>query len=305
MEILMSKDKFLNSDYKPDENTRQEIEALHKDGESLSDVQLQYADMKNAKLVNADLSDSDLTRSDFSGASLYGVNLEGANLFKASFEGANLKAANMKNCNFLGVDFSGAKLNNVDWGHNNKVINEIEAEDASIKGDKNKALEKYKEAEDIYRALKISLQAQTLGEYTGKMFLREMIVKRKQMTMFSPLRIISKITHIATGYGEKIGNIFYSIIAVIITCALLYGINGVDYQDRNLSFFANDVQEYGYGRTFGNLFYFSVVVFSTVGFGEITPLGLLNKSVMIVEGLIGGIIMSIIMIAIYKQLMDR
>ena len=84
----MSKDKFLNSDYKPDENTKQEIESLHKEGVSLSGVQLQYADMKNVKLVNADLSNANLTRADFSGASLYGVNLEGANLFKASFEGA-------------------------------------------------------------------------------------------------------------------------------------------------------------------------------------------------------------------------
>ena len=50
----MSKDKFLNSDYKPDENTKQEIEALHKEGVSLSGVQLKYADMSNVKLVNAD-----------------------------------------------------------------------------------------------------------------------------------------------------------------------------------------------------------------------------------------------------------
>jgi len=55
----MSKDKFLNPDYKPDENTKQEIEALHKDGESLSGVQLKHADMRSAKLVNADLSNSD------------------------------------------------------------------------------------------------------------------------------------------------------------------------------------------------------------------------------------------------------
>ena len=151
----------------------------------------------------------------------------------------------------------------------------------------------------------MSMQAQTLGEDVGKVFIREMIVKRKQMSKYSPIRIISKIAHISTGYGERIGNIFYSILVALITCALLYGINGVDYQDRNLGFFAEDIQEYGYWRTFGNLFYFSVVVFSTVGFGEITPLGFLNKTVMIVEGLIGGIIMSIIMIAIYKQLMDR
>ena len=128
----MSKDKFLNSDYKPDENTKQEIEALHKEGVSLSGVQLKYADMRSAKLVNADLSNSDLTRSDFSGASLYGVNLEGANLFKANFEGVNLKSTNMRNCNLLGVDFTGAKLNNVDWGEENKVINEIDAENALV-----------------------------------------------------------------------------------------------------------------------------------------------------------------------------
>jgi len=301
----MSKDKFLNSDYKPDENTKQEIEALHKEGVSLSGVQLKYADMSNVKLVNADLSHADLTRADFSGASLYGVNLEGANLFKTNLEGANLKAANLKNCNMLGADFTNSKLNNVDWGDDSKVINEIEAENALVSGDVNTAKEKYNEAEDIYRALKMSMQSQTLGEDVGKVFIREMIVKRKQMPKFSPIRVMSKIAHISTGYGEKIGNIVYSIIAVIITCALLYGINGVDYQDRNLSFFADDIQEYGYLKTFGNLFYFSVVVFSTVGFGEITPVGLLNKTVMIFEGLTGGIITTILIIAIYRQLMDR
>ena len=172
-------------------------------------------------------------------------------------------------------------------------------------GNINTAREKYNESEDIYRALKISLQFQSLGEDTSKMFLREMIVKRKQLARFSPLRFAHKFTHLAFGYGEKIGNILYSILIVLVTCALIYGINGVEYQNRNLSFFAEDIQEYGYMRTLGNLFYFSVVVFSTVGFGEITPLGLLNKSTMIIEGLTGGIITTILIIAIYRQLMDR
>jgi len=301
----MSNNKYLNPEYKPDENTRTEIETLHREGKSLSGVQLQFADMKNAKLVNADLSNSDLTRSDFSGASMYGVNLEGANLFKTNLEGANLKAANLKKCNMLGTDFTNTRFNNVDWGKDNKIINEIEAEEALATGEHNKAMEKFKEAEDVYRALKLSLQSQSLGEDTGKMFLREMIAKRKQLPLLSPLRFAHKFAHLAFGYGEKIVNIFYTILAVLITCALLYGINGVDYQDRNLSFFADDIQDYGYLRTFGNLFYFSVVVFSTVGFGEITPLGLLNKTVMIFEGLTGGIIVAILIIAIYRQLMDR
>ena len=301
----MGENKFFNPDFKPDENTRNEIENLHKEGIPLLGVQLQFADMKNTNLTNANLSNSNLTRADFSGASMYGVNLEGANLFKTNLEGANLKAANMKNCNMLGADFSNTKLNNVDWDEDYKVINEREAEDALSSGDVDTAKEKYRESEDIYRALKITLQKQSLGEDTGEMFLREMIVKRKQLPLFSPLRLAHKFAHFVFGYGEKIGNILYSILTILVTCALIYGINGIDYQDRNLSFFAEDIQEYGYLKTFGNLFYFSVVVFSTVGFGEITPLGLLNKTVMIFEGLTGGIITTIFIIAIYRQLMDR
>tara|TARA_B110000263_G_scaffold95862_1_gene83781 strand:+ start:6541 stop:7443 length:903 start_codon:yes stop_codon:yes gene_type:complete len=300
----MSKEKFLNSDYKPDENTKQEIEDLHKDGKSLSDIQLKFADMKNAKLVNADLSHADLTRADFSGASLYGVNLEGANLFKANFEGANLKAANMKNCNLLGVDLTAAKLNNVDWGDEHKVINEVEAEQAIADGDHQTANDKYKEAEDVYRNLKINLQAQTLGEDVGQVFLREMITKRKQLPMFSPLRIASKIAYLTTGYGEKIGNILYTVIGSIVSCAFLYGIEGVSYGDKLLKF--EGTQSFAEMlNIFGDLFYFSVVVFSTVGFGEILPIGPLGKTLMIFEGLIGGLILAILIIAIYKQLMDR
>ena len=300
----MSKEKFLNSDYKPDENTKQEIEDLHKDGKSLSDIQLKFADMRNAKLVNADLSHADLTRADFSGASLYGVNLEGANLFKANFEGANLKAANMKNCNLLGVDLTAAKLNNVDWGDEHKVINEVEAEQAIADGDHQTANDKYKEAEDVYRNLKINLQAQTLGEDVGQVFLREMITKRKQLPMFSPLRIASKIAYLTTGYGEKIGNILYTVIGSIVSCAFLYGIEGVSYGDKLLKF--EGTQSFAEMlNVFGDLFYFSVVVFSTVGFGEILPIGPLGKTLMIFEGLIGGLILAILIIAIYKQLMDR
>jgi len=300
----MSIDKFLNPDFTPDESTKAEVENLHKEGQSLAGINLKFADMRSAKLVNADLSNSDLTRSDFSGASLYGVNLEGANLFKANIEGVNLKSTNMKNCNLLGVDFTGAKLNNVDWGEEYKVINEVEAEKAVADGDEQTAKDKYQEAEDVYRNLKINLQSQTLGEDVGNVFLREMITKRKQLPLFSPLRIASKIAYLTTGYGEKIGNILYTVIGTIVSCAFLYGIEGVSYGAKLLKF--EGTQSFTEMlNIFGDLFYFSVVVFSTVGFGEILPIGPIGKTLMIFEGLIGGLILAILIIAIYKHLMDR
>ena len=301
----MSKNKFMNSDYQSDENTLQEIEKLHNEGITLSGIYLKYAKMKNAKLVNVDLSGADLTRSDFSGASMYGANLEGANLFKANFEGANLKSANLRNCDFLGADLSNTKLNNVEWGEGYKIINELKAEAALAAGDYKKAKEKYREAEDVYRVLKISLKTQTLGDDVGKFFEREMIVRRKQMPRFTPMRILSKLAHITIGYGEKVGKIIYTILGVIVVCAFLYGIEGVNYQDRILGYWVGDLHEYGLLPTIGNLFYFSVVVFSTVGFGDIVPIGPLGKSIMIFEGIIGGLIIAVLIIALYKQLMDR
>jgi len=301
----MNKDMFMNPDYKPDENTIQNIEKLHDKGVSLSNVHLKHANMQNANLLHVDLSKSDLTRSDFSGASMYGANFEGANLFKTNFEGANLKNANLKNANLLGADFTNAKLNNINWGKNNKVINEIQADKFLKNGNLEKSIEKYKEAEDIYRTLKISLKNQTLGNDVGKVFIREMIVKRKQMAKFSPLRIASKIAHITTGYGEKVGNIFYTALGMIICCALLFGIAGVSYENATLGFFG-DIEKFGgIIHVIGNLLYFSVVVFSTVGFGDIVPINAIGKSIVIVEGLLGTLLLSILIIALYKQLMDN
>ena len=116
---------------------------------------------------------------------------------------------------------------------------------------------------------------------------------------------ISKLAHATTGYGEKVGNIFYTIIWVIITCACAFGIAGVSYQGHILGFFG-DVEYFGNMiNVIGNLLYFSVVVFSTVGFGDIAPINTLGKSVVIFEGLIGSLILSILIIALYRKLMDR
>ena len=81
----MSKNPFMNPDYKANENTKTEIEELHSNGNSLNDIHLKHANMKNATLVNVSMANSDLTRSDFSNASMYGANLEGSNLFKTVF----------------------------------------------------------------------------------------------------------------------------------------------------------------------------------------------------------------------------
>ena len=78
-----------------------------------------------------------------------------------------------------------------------------------------------------------------------------------------------------------------------------------NYNDEIVGFSSDDFQKHGLLNTLGNLLYFSVVVYSTVGFGEILPIGPLGKTVMVFEGIAGGLVLAILIIALYKKTMDR
>ena len=306
----MTKEKYKDPNDIPNGNAAQKIESLYKKNKDVSNLKLNNISLKGVYLVDAKMQNCELEKANFQNASMYGINLSGSNLFKANFENANLKNANLENCNLLGANFNNTQLKNVYWGKDSKLLNELEAEKALSKGDFAVAREKYKEAEDIYRNIKISLQNQTLGDDTGAFFIREMIARRKQFPKFSAARIGSKIIELTTGYGEKLGNIIFTIIGIILFCMMLYGIEGVKYGDpingdRIIGFFSDDLQQYGWLNTLGNLFYFSVVVYSTVGFGEMLPIGPIGKATMIFEGLVGGLVLAILIIALYKKTMDR
>ena len=298
----MNKEKYTSPDYVADSNTHSEIQDLNKNKQDLSNFNLKNAQLNDIYLVDAIMEDCDLSKSNLKNASMYNANLSGSNLFKANLENANLKNSNLEGCNLLGANLNNTKLDGVTWGKGYKVINEIEAEQAYDKGDFEKSKERYREAEEVYRAIKINMQSQTLGDHTGEFFIREMVSKRKQFNKFSMARIGSKIIELTTGYGEKLRNIVFTIIGIIIACMFLYGIQGVSYDDKIIGFFSSD---YNLLTTLGNLFYFSVVVYSTVGFGEMIPIGPLGKTVMIFEGIAGGLVLAILIIALYKKTMDR
>jgi hypothetical protein len=58
------------------------------------------------------------------------------------------------------------------------------------------------------------------------------------------------------------------------------------------------------GEMLYNLLYFSAVVFTTVGFGDITPTGA-SKGVMMLQGLSGQILIALFIVTLYKKLMSR
>lgn len=281
--------------------SREELEIMVKEGGSLAGMDYQGADLKEAHLVGADLSGANLARADLSKAHLYGANLQGADLFKADLKGANLNGTNLQDCNFLGANLDETRMNDATFHRKYIVVNELQAREARKRGDKETERAKLTEARDVYRLLRRALEGQASSKDVGMFFAREMVVTRKLLPLYSPHRWWLKLTDLSFGYGERIGRIITSIVIIILSSALLYGFEGLRYGDA--------IIQYGLGEPFletvGNLIYFSTVVFTTVGFGDIVPLGPWGKLIMMLEGFSSLLYMAMLIIAIYKRTMER
>ena len=277
------------------------LEKMVADERSLAGFNLQHCELESVNLIGADLRYADLSRANLSCAHLYGANLGHSNLFKADLSYANLRSADLIECNLLGANLEGAKLENVRWGRDHIIINELQARSAARKRNHQAALQKYREAEEIYRNIKLAHRSQGHGKEESPFFYREMVVQRKQMPLFSMRRIWSKFMDLTTGYGEKPMRVVSTMLADIVLAAILYGILGVRYADAYLGFGQSNLN---IGETIFNLLYFSTVVFTTVGFGDITPVGF-SKAVMMVQGLSGQILIAFFIVALYKKLMSR
>lgn len=292
-----------NSD-KSGKDIKGRLEEKHNKGERLEGFQLKGADLDDIYLIRSDLFNVNLTRANLHRAHLFNSNLNKACLFKANLDKANLKKCSLKDAELLGAHFGGAELDNIDLGEGFKLKNEQEGDAFAKQGDKAKAHEKYFEAEEIYRDIKTNFKNRGLSFEGGRYFYREMVMKRKQLPFFSIERFWSRIMDLATGYGEKPYKIIGFSISFMTVWAFIFSFLGIvhtsGYHARlsgNHTFYQNCV-------VFYDAFYYSVVTFTTLGYGDFTPLGI-GKLLAIMESFSGAFLIALFVITMYKRYMER
>lgn len=84
-------------------------------GRVLTNIDLRYANLRNANLFGTTLSNKDLTHADFTSATLTKGNLDGANLHGAIFKNAQLLSTNVRGADLTNTDFRNAKLFRADF----------------------------------------------------------------------------------------------------------------------------------------------------------------------------------------------
>ena len=173
-----------------------------------------------------------------------------------------------------------------------------------------------KELEGIYRRLKQSCQKFGDTSTAGKFYYQEMECKREQLKGIEKhfwYLFYKKLC----AYGEKPFNVIWASILIILTSSLLFFYLGIELVgsevldvpprviDYNLSldFMWGIINFNSWIGDFGACLYTSVITFTTLGYGDVRPIGLSRFVASVEAGF--GIIMTALFIFVFTRKMLR
>ena len=276
-------------------------------GANLVDANLQLAYLSDADLSLAHLTRADLTGVDLSGANLSGANLVDAELQLAYLSDANLSKADLSGSHLTGADLSSADLSDANLSHTNlshtnlshAILREANLSDARIPYIQYLD-RKYDQNTSKWKRFQLWLYPHSImrGKYQGirvascygnAIFkrdaedqdfldtLEEHWEKTWRIWLFRAWGLID--------YGRSMLAVFVIAFLIVVGFGAIYLIPGT------ISYGKND-------NTLFSPFYFSIVTFTTLGFGDVTPNGGIGEIIVSLQVIFGyltlGLLISIL-----------
>jgi hypothetical protein len=267
---------------------KKRLEALIHDGHSLEGFALHRAQLHDINFSHANLMN----------ARLYQADLSGSNLLKANLENANLNSTNLENVNLLGVRLENARLEHTRWG--DELLQEHLAKEAHKIGNIEEAIQLYGEAEEIARYLTNESEKRRQYEVSGRFYQLERVMRRMQMRRFSREWCWSKLLDMLCGYGENAARVIGFSVFVSVLSAIFYFILGVNSPNGFLIFDTNNaIQDNIFN--FLDCLYFSVITFTTTGYGDFSPVGF-SRLVATLEAFIGAFAISLFVVVFIRKM---
>lgn len=279
------------------------LEHFARSGGLLQGLQLKKANLKNVNLVNAgkatgfDLSNSDFYRANMECAHLFNADFTGASLMKANLDHANLHCANLHDANLLGVKLHYAKIDHM------KIGKHVQQEDLALKAQKQNYVELardyFEQSEEIYRNLRKTAESDGIYSLAGHFARKELIMRRKQYPLWSKKRLVSKSVDLFCGYGESPINVIGFSLLLIFVCAILFCLFGVQSNGEMIQFSSQQSFSQNLNELFSTI-YFSVVTFTTLGYGDIQPVGI-SRLIATIEAFIGSFALALYVVVFVQK----
>lgn len=280
------------------------LENYAKSGGLLRGIALSHAQLQGVNLVNHhkkqgyDFSYADLYHANIRNGHLFNINLRNASIMKADCRDANLNCANLENTNLLGVKWAGSKFENIIIGK--KVRQELDAKQAIKQGNTLESHDLLQQAEEIYRDLRKHAEQEGIFTLSGFFIHKELTMRRLQLPRYSIKRLMSKLVDIFCGYGEAPLRIIGLSIFIILICAVLYSFTGLDYQGTIHSVDSSQGISENISLFFSSL-YFSVVTFTTLGYGDYNPIGV-SRAIAAIEAFTGSFTIALFVVVFVKKM---
>jgi uncharacterized protein YjbI with pentapeptide repeats len=288
---------------------------------SLPGSNLVDADLAGANLANADFREATLTGATLEGARLDGTSLEetdlrGATLIDAELDGVSLREADLTDATLRGTTLNRVKLENTvfdgidldartEFGQVSGWERDAD-ETATAALDRVERLpgplrslgrpytddDPLERAEIQYRTIQRLYREQDLREEIG-LAVQEQHARRKRALadrrLFDWLKLA--VYRWALGYGLKPWNVLATSLLVIATAAGLFPVWGLAVTKDSA---AIDQVSYLQAPTaplaeIGTSLYFSIVTFTTLGYGDVQPMGF-GEMIAVSEALLGALL---------------
>ncbi len=289
---------------KSGENLAAKLEKVIKDGHNMEGASLKRANLEGLNLVchghreGYSLARADLYRANLRNAHLFHIDLTEASLMKADCREANLHFACLERVNLLGARLEGAKIENIIWGK--KLLHEVKGFESNQKKRLSESIDFFEQAEEICRNLRKVSELQGLFELAGHFFYEEMLMRRYQMPRWSFQRGISKLVDIFCGYGEKPLRVILFSLGFILLCGFAYFSLGISDNGQMVAFNTGH-SLYENIMTLFKLMYFSVVTFTTLGYGDLVPVGP-SRIVAAIEAFAGSFTLALFVVVFVKKM---
>ncbi len=271
----------------------------------LADCVLIGADFTNATLNHADLSGVDLRQAVFRDLNAKGASFEGANLHDASFTVADLRGASFRDAKLYRMDITDGRVDA------ETQFDTIASYERDIrKGETSDAVQaSFTAATWVYRELQRLFRSNAMPRRVRSYYLKEMDLRRRMAWFNSEyLRALYlESSRVVMRYGTSPWRVLGTSFVLIGICALIYPVTGGIREiagERTITYQIEDPEAapvpYLVQAVFKSL-YFSVVTFSSLGYGDIQPIGSWARVVASVETLLGTLLMALLVFVLTQR----